>query len=155
MLKGTNKCQCGLDVADLPHSCTLGHLHHLEADDGKTYHYLQFAQGKDTFLGHDTHFKNLEVKGRIFPHPDHIKVTQAPVLRRPSFKRGSMITSDTNGRTYRPTCPIQSEEFSRGCGPGLPSLALPIENHHVGGVTLDLNSVQRIHDIERLHTDPA
>ena len=28
-LKGTNKCQCGLDVADLPHSCKLGHLHHL------------------------------------------------------------------------------------------------------------------------------
>ena len=38
-LKGTNKCQCGLDVAELPHNCNLGHLHHLEADDGKTYHY--------------------------------------------------------------------------------------------------------------------
>ncbi len=77
-LKGTNKCQCGLDVADLPHSCTLGHLHHLEANDGKTYHYLQFAQGKDTFLGHNTHFKDVEVKGRVFPGQflliDEIKV---------------------------------------------------------------------------------
>ena len=60
-LKGTNKCQCGLDVAELPHNCNLGHLHHLEADDGKTYHYMQFAQGKDTLLGHGTHFKDVEV----------------------------------------------------------------------------------------------
>lgn len=37
-LSGANKCQCGLNVADLPHSCTLGHLHHLEASDGKIYH---------------------------------------------------------------------------------------------------------------------
>ena len=66
-LTGTNKCQCGLDVADMPHSCSLGHLHHLEADDGKTYHYLQIAQGKDTFLGHGTHFKAVEVEGRVFP----------------------------------------------------------------------------------------
>ena len=66
-LKGTNKCQCGLDVADLPHSCRLGHLHHLEAADGKIYHYLQFAQGKDTFLGHGSHSKDVKVEGRVFP----------------------------------------------------------------------------------------
>ena len=66
-LKGMNKCQCGLDVADLPHSCSLGHLHHLEAEDGKTYHFLQFAQGKDVFLGQDSHFKAVEIEGRVFP----------------------------------------------------------------------------------------
>ena len=60
-LKGTNKCQCGLDVAKLPPNCNLGHLHHLDADDGKTYHYMQFAQGKGTLLGHGTHFKDVEV----------------------------------------------------------------------------------------------
>jgi hypothetical protein len=66
-LSGANKCQCGLNVADLPHSCTLGHLHHLEADDGKVYHYLQFGDGRAAFHGNGTHFKNIEVKGRVFP----------------------------------------------------------------------------------------
>ena len=66
-LRGANKCQCGLNVADLPHSCTLGHLHHLEADDGKIYNYLQYGDGKSAFLGDGTHFKNVEVKARVFP----------------------------------------------------------------------------------------
>jgi hypothetical protein len=66
-LKGVNKCQCGLAVADLPHSCELGHLHHLEADDGRIYHYLQFASGKETFLGEDSHFKPVEVSARVLP----------------------------------------------------------------------------------------
>ena len=66
-LRGANKCQCGLNVSDLPHSCTLGHLHHLEADDGKIYHYLQYGEGKAAFLGDGTHFKNVEVKARVFP----------------------------------------------------------------------------------------
>ena len=66
-LRGANKCQCGLNVADLPHSCTLGHLHHLEADDGKIYNYLQYRDGKAAFLGHGTHFRNVEVKARVFP----------------------------------------------------------------------------------------
>ena len=66
-LRGTNKCQCGLNVAELPHSCTLGHLHHLEANDGKIYHYLQYGDGKAAFLGNGTHFKNIEVKARVFP----------------------------------------------------------------------------------------
>jgi hypothetical protein len=66
-LRGTNKCQCGLKVAELPHSCTLGHLHHLEANDGKIYQYLQYGDGKAAFLGNGTHFKNIEVKARVFP----------------------------------------------------------------------------------------
>ena len=48
-------------MAELPPNCNLGHLHHREADDGKTYHYMQFAQGKDTLLGHGTYFKDVEV----------------------------------------------------------------------------------------------
>jgi hypothetical protein len=66
-LRGANKCQCGLKVAELPHSCGLGHLHHLEANDGKIYQYLQYGDGKAAFLGNGTHFKNIEVKGRVFP----------------------------------------------------------------------------------------
>jgi hypothetical protein len=66
-LRGANKCQCGLNVADLPHSCTLGHLHHLEADDGKIYNYIQYGDGKAAFLGEGTHFKNVAVKARVFP----------------------------------------------------------------------------------------
>ena len=67
VLKGVNKCQCGLSVGDLPHSCELGHLHHLEAEDGKIYHYLQFSKGKEAFLGHGSHFKSIEVSARVFP----------------------------------------------------------------------------------------
>lgn len=66
-LRGANKCQCGLSVGDIPHSCTLGHLHHLEADDGKIYHYLQYGDGKSAFLGEGTHFKNVEMRARVFP----------------------------------------------------------------------------------------
>jgi hypothetical protein len=66
-LRGANKCQCGLNVAELPHSCTLGHLHHLEADDGKIYNYIQYGDGKAAFLGSGSHFKNIEVKARVFP----------------------------------------------------------------------------------------
>ena len=66
-LSGVNKCQCGLDVADLPHSCKLGHLHHLEATDGTIYNYLQFDAGKGTFLGVDSHFKAVEVKAMELP----------------------------------------------------------------------------------------
>ena len=66
-LRGANKCQCGLNVASLPHSCALGHLHHLEANDGKIYHYLQYGDGKSAFLGNGTHFRNVELKARVFP----------------------------------------------------------------------------------------
>jgi hypothetical protein len=43
------------------------HLHHLEAADGRIYHYLQFASGKDTFLGKDSHFQAVEVTARVLP----------------------------------------------------------------------------------------
>jgi hypothetical protein len=66
-LQGTNKCQCGLAVAEVPHSCTLGHLHHLEANDGKIYNYIQYGDGKAAFLGQGVHFRNIEVKARVFP----------------------------------------------------------------------------------------
>ena len=66
-LAGVNKCQCGLDVADLPHSCQLGHLHHLEAGDGRIYHYLQFGSGNDAFLGSGSHFRPVEVTARLLP----------------------------------------------------------------------------------------
>ena len=75
-LAGTNKCQCGLDVADLPHSCKLGHLHHLDANDGNLYHYLPDPQGKALFLGQDSHFKDVSVEGRLFPG-NYIKVETA------------------------------------------------------------------------------
>jgi hypothetical protein len=66
-LQGMNKCQCGLDVKGLPHSCTLGHLHHLEADDGKIYNYLPYGDGMAAYLGEGTHFKKVAVKARLFP----------------------------------------------------------------------------------------
>jgi hypothetical protein len=66
-LQGTNKCQCGLDVKGLPHSCTLGHLHHLEADDGKIYNYLPYGDGQTAYLGQGTHFKRIGVRARLFP----------------------------------------------------------------------------------------
>ena len=66
-LKGVNKCQCGLEVGGLPRTCALGHLHHLEAADGRIYHYLQFAQGKQAFLGEGFHFQSVEVKAKRLP----------------------------------------------------------------------------------------
>ena len=66
-LEGVNKCQCGLDVADLPHSCKLGHLHHLEATDGKIYNYLQFARGREVFVMGDAHFKPVRLTARALP----------------------------------------------------------------------------------------
>ncbi len=66
-LAGVNKCQCGLDVVDLPHSCQLGHLHHLETGDGRIYHYLQFGSGNEAFLGSGSHFRPVEVTGRLLP----------------------------------------------------------------------------------------
>jgi len=45
----------------------MGHLHHLDAIDGKIYHYLQYGDGKSAFLGNRTHFKNVEVNARVFP----------------------------------------------------------------------------------------
>ena len=66
-LEGTNKCQCGLKVGELPHSCKLGHLHHLETADGTIYNYLQFGLGKRLFLGKGAHSKKTHVKGQLLP----------------------------------------------------------------------------------------
>jgi hypothetical protein len=66
-LAGVNKCQCGLAVADLPHSCKLGHLHHLEAEDGKIYHYLQTEPGRQAFLGRGSHSQPVAVTALLLP----------------------------------------------------------------------------------------
>lgn len=66
-LKGTNKCQCGLEVGSLPHSCVLGHLHHLEGADGGIYHYLRHARGEQLFLGQGFHFQPVVVQARRLP----------------------------------------------------------------------------------------
>lgn len=66
-LSGVNKCQCGIKIAELKTSCDLGHLHHLEGDDGKLYHYVPNDQGEALHKGQGTHFKKVEVKGRLLP----------------------------------------------------------------------------------------
>lgn len=62
-LEGINKCQCGLKVGELKHSCKLGHLHHLQTEDGKIYHYLEPDKSKDMKL----HFKKMKVDALLFP----------------------------------------------------------------------------------------
>lgn len=79
-LDGTNKCQCGLKVGELPHSCKLGHLHHLETADGTIYNYLQFGPGKRLFLGKGAHFKKTHVKGQLFAG-HFVLVEEADVAR--------------------------------------------------------------------------
>jgi len=66
-LRGKNLCQCGLDVSGLPHSCKLGHLHHLQTNDGTIYNYLPIGRGSETYLGQGSHFQPLEVKALLFP----------------------------------------------------------------------------------------
>lgn len=66
-LTGTNKCQCGIKIAELHTSCALGHLHHLAADDGKLYHYLRFTSGDDLVRGRGSHFKNVTVTAALLP----------------------------------------------------------------------------------------
>lgn len=66
-LTGKNKCQCGIKISELHTSCKLGHLHHLEAADGKLYHYLQFDQGNALFQGQGTHFKDVTIDGVVLP----------------------------------------------------------------------------------------
>ena len=66
-LTGKNLCQCGLDVGDLPHSCQLGHRHHLEASDGKIYHYLQYGDAQKAYVGDGYHFKQVAVKATVLP----------------------------------------------------------------------------------------
>jgi hypothetical protein len=66
-LSGKNLCQCGLEVGGLPHSCQLGHLHHLQARDGKIYNYLPVGRGSELHQGKGSHFQSVEVKARLFP----------------------------------------------------------------------------------------
>ncbi len=66
-LTGKNKCQCGIKISELHTGCALGHLHHLEADDGKLYHYLQFGEGQGLFKGAGSHFKGVTVRGIVLP----------------------------------------------------------------------------------------
>jgi hypothetical protein len=66
-LTGQNKCQCGIKISELHTGCALGHLHHLEADDGKLYHYLQFGEGQNLFKGSGSHFKAVTVTGTVLP----------------------------------------------------------------------------------------
>ena len=66
-LTGTNKCMCGIKVAQMHTSCELGHLHHLVAEDGKIYHYLQFAPGGEAMATMTYHFKPMRVVARRLP----------------------------------------------------------------------------------------
>ena len=66
-LTGTNKCMCGIKVAEMHTSCELGHLHHLVAEDGKIYHYLQYALGRDALATMNYHFKPMRVVARELP----------------------------------------------------------------------------------------
>ncbi len=66
-LTGRNMCQCGLSVDSLPKTCVLGHLHHLQAPDGAIYHYLQTKTAQALFLGTNSHFKTVKLKGRLLP----------------------------------------------------------------------------------------
>ncbi len=68
-LKGFNVCQCGLNLGSLPRTCSLGHFHHLQAVDGKTYHYFQQREGIPLFLGAAPgyHYKNVSLTGELYP----------------------------------------------------------------------------------------
>jgi hypothetical protein len=66
-IKGRNACQCQLDLADLPHSCQLGHLHHLQAEDAVIYHYLPIGEAAANVLGQGTHGKTVTVEALQLP----------------------------------------------------------------------------------------
>jgi len=77
-LKGVNKCQCGLEVGEMPRSCALGHLHHLEGADGAIYHYLRHSQGEQLFLGQGYHFEPVAVQALLLPG-NYLLVQEAKV----------------------------------------------------------------------------
>lgn len=78
-LNGVNKCQCGIKVAELHTSCALGHLHHLEAEDGNLYHYLPTAAGREAFLGNGSHFKKVRITALVLP--GHYLLVQETVVQ--------------------------------------------------------------------------
>ena len=63
-LSGVNKCQCGLTLDTIPHSCKLGHIHHLETDNKVIYHYLQSSKLHSL---NKNHFKKLKIKAKLYP----------------------------------------------------------------------------------------
>lgn len=77
-LKGVNKCQCGLEVGGMARSCALGHLHHLEGEDGAIYHYLRHTQGEQLFLGQGFHFQPVALRARRLPG-NYLLVQEAKV----------------------------------------------------------------------------
>jgi len=66
-LEGTNRCQCSLDLAGLPHSCTLGHLHHLQTADGTLYHYLPLGTGPNLHAGRGSHGAKVKLDAMVLP----------------------------------------------------------------------------------------
>jgi len=66
-LDGTNRCQCSLDLAGLPHSCTLGHLHHLQTDDGTLYHYMPVGSGPGYHAGRGSHGARVKLDVLVLP----------------------------------------------------------------------------------------
>ena len=68
-LSGRNLCQCALKLYKIPHSCALGHRHHLQFSGKETriYHYLPTSAGRALFLGKDSHGKTVNVEAIILP----------------------------------------------------------------------------------------
>ncbi|QQE13766.1 hypothetical protein JD969_09985 [Planctomycetota bacterium] len=68
VLEGVNGCQCQLDVGELPHSCKLGHLHHMQDEKGRIFNYIPTAKSYDLIKGQKgTHGKKIKVEGIRLP----------------------------------------------------------------------------------------
>ncbi len=66
-LDGYSRCQCALDLAGLPTSCALGHLHHLQLADGSLYTYLPIGDGAAALAGKPAHNSKLHVEALLLP----------------------------------------------------------------------------------------
>ncbi|WP_432798508.1 hypothetical protein [Poriferisphaera sp. WC338] len=67
-LVGVNGCQCQLKMADLPHSCKLGHLHHLQDTKGNIYNYIPTGSAQELIKGKGgTHGQQVKVKATLLP----------------------------------------------------------------------------------------
>jgi hypothetical protein len=65
---GHNRCQCHLKMGGLPHSCKLGHLHHLQTADGTFYHYIPVGVGATNLAGkRGTHGRRIKVEALLLP----------------------------------------------------------------------------------------
>ena len=68
MIEGVNGCQCQLDVAELPHNCKLGHLHHVQDEKGRIFNYIPTDKSYDLIKGQKgTHGKKIKVEGIRLP----------------------------------------------------------------------------------------